>query len=68
MLHFAKCNLNSQISAGAYLERCVAGIGVDGCLDPREVGGKRGGEPDCATGGSGKEGQFFGPWPWLRLA
>ena len=27
VLHFAKCNLNSQISAGAYLERCVAGIG-----------------------------------------
>ena len=43
-------------------------VRVAGCLDPREVGDRRGSQPGFDTGGSGKESHFFGPWPHLRLA
>ena len=54
-------------------ETCDDGIndgsyGVAGCVDPREVGDRRGSQPGFDTGGSGKESHFFGPWPRLRLA
>ena len=43
-------------------------LNVAGCVDPREVGDRRGSQPGFDTGGSGKESHFFGPWPRLRLA